>query len=341
MRQAIAVIMVILLVFPLIFAAMMSFSVGTWALDRGFYLQLASDERIYEAILRDNAWEKKQIVEVTEFEGIPSDALIKALREVLTPNYLRSQAVAVINRTFDGIEGRASTLELSINITPLKDRLRSDGGDRFARSLAANLPVCSSGQTPSAAGSQMPRCRPEYLSEEQLAQQITAALPDFLDGLPDSYPDPPATVFFDYTPVGEFWMGFIGTKRLVWASILLALIAASFWVGAAFVGGGNRRQIVQWLGWPLFVPAVLTLISGIVIRIAAGWPWVDYGMGGWLATDVWYRAEVAGVVSTVVRTAIKAVARGFLITGGISIGIALGLIIWSFSISTEEAKPLG
>jgi hypothetical protein len=336
MRQAIAVIMIILLVFPLIFAAMMSFSVGTWALDRGFYLQLVSDERIYEAILRDTAWEEEQIFEVTEFEGIPSDALAKALREVVSPNYLRSQAVALVDRTFDGIEGRTSSIELSVDITPLKDRLRSDGGDRFARSLAANLPVCSSGQTPLAAGAQMPRCRPANLNEEQLAQQITAALPDFLDSLPDSYPEPAETVFFDYDPENEFWMGFVGTNRLVWASILLALIAASFWVGAAFVGGENRRQIVQWLGWPLFVPAVITLICGISIRIAAGWPWIDTGLGNWLATDVWYRAEVAGVISTVVRTAIKAVARGFLITGGVSIGLSLGLIIWSFSIPAKE-----
>jgi hypothetical protein len=336
MRQAIAVIMIILLVFPLIFATMMSFSVGTWALDRGFYLQLVSDERIYEAILRDSAWEEKQIFEVTDFEGIPSDALAKALREVVTPNYLRSQAVALVDEAFDAIEGRGSTLELSVDITPLKDRLRSDGGDRFARSLAANLPVCSSGQTPFATGGQMPRCRPADLSEEQTAQLITAALPDFLDSLPDTYPEPPETVFFDYGPANEFWTGFIGTNRLIWASVLLALIAASFWVGAAFVGGKNRRQIVQWLGWPLFVPAVLTLIGGIAIRIAAGWPWVDYGLGNWLATDAWYRAEVAGVISTVVRTAIKAVARGFLITGGISIGLSLSLIIWSFSISTEE-----
>jgi hypothetical protein len=336
MRQAIAVLMVVLLVFPLVFATMMSFSVSTWALDRGFYLQLVSEERIYEAMLRDESWQEEQIFEVTEFAGIPSDALAKALREVVTPNYLRSQAVALVNRTFDAIEGRTSTLELSVDITPLKDRLLSDGGDRFARSLAVNLPVCSSGQTPVAAGAQMLRCRPADLSEDQAARLITEAIQDFLDTVPDIYPDPAETVYFDYNPKDEFWLGFLETNRLLWASILLALVAASFWVGAAFVGGGNRRQIVQWLGWPLFVPAVLTLIAGISIRIAAGWPWVDYGLDSWFAADVWYQAEVAGIISTVVRTAIKAVARGFLVAGGVSIGISLGLIIWSFSISTEE-----
>jgi hypothetical protein len=337
MRQAIAVIMIVLLVFPLIFATMMSFSVSSWAMDRGFYLQLVSDERIYEAILRHDAWDEAQSFEVSEFEGIPSDVLAKALREVVTPNYLRSQAVALVDETFDAIEGKSSTLELSVDITPLKDRLRSAGGNRFARSLAANLPLCSSGQNPFAPGARLPRCRPADLSEEEAAKMISAALPEFLDSLPDSYPDPAEMVYFDYDPENDFWIGFVGTNRLIWISIFLALIAASFWVGAAFVGGENRRRIVQWLGWPLFVPAVLTLICGISIRIAAGWPWIDTSLGNWLTTDVWYHAEVAGVVSTVIRTAIKAVARGFLITGAVSLGISAGLIIWSYSISTENA----
>ena len=335
MRQAIAVIMIILLVFPLIFATMMSFSVSTWAMDRGFYLQLVSDERIYDAILNDDAWNDAQTFAVSEFEGIPSDVLVKALREVVTPNYLRSQAVSLVDETFDAIEGKSSTLELSVDITPLKDRLRSDGGDRFTRSLAANLPVCNSGQNPFAPGARLPRCRPADLSEEEAAKLISAGLPDFLDSLPDSYPEPAETVYFDYGPDNDFWIGFIGTNRLIWFSILIALIAASFWIGAAFVGGENRRQIVQWLGWPLFIPAVLTLICGISIRIAAGWPWIDSGLGSWLTGDAWYHAEVAGVLSTVIRTAIKAVARGFLITGAVSLGISMGLIIWSFSISTE------
>jgi hypothetical protein len=336
MRQAIAVVMVVLLVFPLIFATMMSFSVSTWVMDRGFYLQLVSDERIYEAILRDDVWEEAPKFEVSEFAGIPSYALAKALREVVTPNYLRSQAVALVDETFDAIEGKSSTLEISVDIKPLKDRLRSDGGDRFARSLAANLPVCDLGQSSFAPGAQLPRCRPADQSEGETADLISAALPEFLDSLPDSYPEPAETVHFDYGSDYDFWSGFIGTNRLIWASVLLALIAASFWVGTAFVGGENRRKFVQWLGWPLFVPAVLTLICGISVRIAAGWPWIDTGLGAWLTTDAWYRAEVAGVLGTVIRTAIKAVARGFLITGAVSLGLSVGLIIWSYSISVEE-----
>ncbi len=336
MRKAIAAVMVAVLVFPLLFAALMTFSVSTWAFDRGFYLQLVSDERIYEAILGETAWEKEQIFEDTEFDGIPGDALAKALREVITPNYLRSQAVTMVNDAFDAVEGRASVLELTVDLTPLKDRLRGEAGDRFARSLAANLPVCSAGEQAFAPDAQLPRCRPANLSEERAAELIVKALPAFLDSLPDTYPQPPQTIHFYYTPEDAFLTGFLGTNRLIWVNILLALVAASFWVGAAFVGGENRRRIVQWLGWPLFVPAVLILIGGIAIRIAAGWPWIDYGLSSWVLSDVWYSAEIAEVFTAIARSAIKAIARGFLVTGGISIGISMGLIVWSYSIQAEE-----
>jgi hypothetical protein len=336
MRKAIAAVMVVVLVLPLLFAALLTFSVSTWAFDRGFYLQLVSDERIYEAILSETAWEQEQIFAVTEFDSIPGDALAKALREVITPNYLRSQAVTVVNDAFDAVEGHASVLELTVDLTPLKDRLRGEAGDRFARSLAANLPVCSAGEQTFAPGAQLPRCRPANLSEEQVAEVIVKALPAFLDSLPDTYPQPPETIYFYYTPEDEFWTGFVGTNRLIWINILMALVAASFWVGASFVGGENRRQIVQWLGWPLFVPAVLILIGGIAIRIAAGWPWIDYRMSSWVVSDVWYSAEIAEVFTTIARSAVKAIARGFLVTGGISIGISVGLIAWSYSIQTDE-----
>jgi hypothetical protein len=336
MRKALAVLMIVLFAFPLIMAALMSFSVSTWALDRGFFLRLVSDERIYEAVLRNSPWEREQVLENTDFHGIPGDALAIALREVVTPNYLRSQAVALVNDAFDAIEGRARTLELSIDLTPLKDRLLTDAGYRFSRSLASNLPFCAPGEESVAPGAHLPRCRRPDRTEEQTAESIADSLPAFVADLPDRYPEPPETVYFHYTPEDEFWMGFVGTNRFLWAGMILSLIAACFWVGAAFVAGENRHEIVQWLGWSLFVPAALTLICGIAIRIGAGWPWVDFGPGGWLTTDAWYGAEVAEVLSTVIRTAIKAIARGFLVTAGISLGISLGLIVWSFSIQTEE-----
>jgi len=340
MRQAIAVIIIVLLVFPLIFAAMMSFSVGTWALDRDFYLQLVSDERIYDAFIEDTDWGDEQMFEFSEFEGLPGNAMAAALQEVITPNYLRSQVVGLVNDTFDAIEGRTDKLELSMDITPLKDRLRGEAGERFSRSLASELPVCASGEQPIAPGSRLPRCRPSKLTDEEVASVIAEALPALLDSLPDRYPTPPETVYFEYALEDRFWTNFVGTNRLIWASVLLALVAAAFWVGAAFVAGENRRRIVQWLGWPLFVPAVLTLGCGVAIRIAAGLPWVESGLGYWLSTDLWSRAEIVGVLSTVARTAIKAVARGFLITGGVSLGIAMSLIIWSFSIEEEADQPV-
>ena len=62
MRKAVAAVLVAVLVFPLLLAALMTFSVSTWVFNRGFYLQLVSDERIYEAILSETAWEQERIL---------------------------------------------------------------------------------------------------------------------------------------------------------------------------------------------------------------------------------------------------------------------------------------
>ncbi len=340
MRKAVALIVVTVVVFPLILAALMSFSVSTWALDRGFYLQLVSDERIYEAVLSETPWDSESIfIEIpgaSDLDEIPAAALARALREIVTPYYLRSQAVAVVNEVFHALEGRSALLELSVDITPLKDRLRSEPGERFARSLAADLPICENGEAAIASGADLPRCRPAEITETQAAELILSGLPDFLDKLPDEYPVSAQPLRLYFQPEDDFWFGFIGSSRLIWASIILALIAGGFWVGAAFIGGENRRQIVQWLGWPLFVPAVLTLIAGISMRIVAGFPWVEYGIGSWVASDVWYSAEIVEVFTTLARSAIKTIARGFLTAGGVALGMAVGMIVWSFSIQAEE-----
>ena len=46
MRKAIAAILAVLLVFPLVYGALTMFSVSTWILDRSFYLGVVSDERL-------------------------------------------------------------------------------------------------------------------------------------------------------------------------------------------------------------------------------------------------------------------------------------------------------
>jgi hypothetical protein len=335
MRKAIAAILAVLLVFPLVYGALTMFSVSTWILDRSFYLGVVSDERLYGALLEQARRQDRLVDEpevLSRFDQIPAEAMLQALSEVVTPEYLRSQAVRIVNGAFDSIEGRSPYLQLAVDLAPLKMQLSGEDGRRFARALAAALPACPAGQEPVAPGAVLYRCRPESLSVEQTAEMLHQRLPQFLAQLPDLYPLDPEVVPLYYGPEEEFWFGFVGTSRLLWFSLVLAVVAAGFWVGAAFVAGSNQREIVLWLGWPLVPPALLTLISGLAIRAASLWRWVPEEARVFFGGDQWHSRELGQVFLSVFRTTMNTISRGFLITGAVTIGIAVGLIVWGSSL---------
>ncbi|MBN1836681.1 MAG: hypothetical protein JW820_12575 [Spirochaetales bacterium] len=339
MRKALAIILVIVFVTPLVMGTLSLFSVSTWLLDRGFYLELVSDERIYEALLRDALRREAHVSELAGVPGldqVPADALLAALREVVTPSYLRSQAVKLVNDAFDALEGRSEYLGLDLDLAPLKEQLLGEDGRRFALELASSLPVCAAGLDPVAPGAVLYRCRPADLSVEAAAERLHTRLPEFLASVPDLYPLEPEQIPLYYGPEEAFRFGLVGTGPLVWFSIILAIVAGGFWIGAAFVGGSNRREVVQWLGWPLVAPAILMLISGLSIRAVNLWRWLPRELQGFLGAEHWYTREVSEVLLTVVLKALNTVSRGFLISGGVTIGIAVGLIVWASSIPADQ-----
>jgi hypothetical protein len=340
MRKVLALILIILIVFPLLLVTLMTFSVSTWILNRSFYLGLVSSDQLYEALVesvRNEAGPPADLHSAgAAFDYIPTEALVRALAEVASPRYLSSEAKRMVNEFFDGVQSGEPTLQLYVDLVPLKDSLRGQGASRFADTLAANLPVCAQGEGPTTAGSTVPRCRPSSLTRQELATRILAGLPAFVDSLPDHYTVYRETVRFERTPAERFWIGFVGTYRLVWANIVLALLAGAFWIGAAFVAGTSRHDIVQWLGWSLFAPAALTLILGIGVRVAAGFPWLEESLRPLFGPDLWYHQEVVETVRALAQGALRTVAKGFLTAGGASLGASVGLVIWAHSIPVEE-----
>lgn len=135
MRSIPAAFIAVLLVVPLFLAALMTVSVSTWVLDRGFYASLIDDERLYEipAGIGKSEWE-----EVARDTGIPLLRDPALLREVVTASYMRSQALSVLNEAFDFIDGRSQTFDPSIDLVPLKKAIAAKGGARAA--LAARTP---------------------------------------------------------------------------------------------------------------------------------------------------------------------------------------------------------
>jgi hypothetical protein len=164
------------------------------------------------------------------------------------------------------------------------------------------------------------------VSAERLAQLIGSRLPALLEGIPDTYLLPAEAM-----PEGN-WRGLpLGSRILLWASVILAVIAAGFWIGAGFLASSERREVLIWLGVMLAVPAVLTLLTGLGIRLAwfGSGPWFTRRAPGWMdgTTEASRRAIEALAESA--RPILAWVGRGFLVAGGVAAGIAAGLLVWS------------
>jgi hypothetical protein len=173
---------------------------------------------------------------------------------------------------------------------------------------------------------------------EQAAAIIQAGLPTFVSSIPDTMrlSDEP-TVRIGMNP----WGGgprFHLFGALLAGSIILLLIAGGFWTAAAFVGGENRFERLQWFGWSLLAPAAGVLLMGLVVVLSSFAPWVQWGIHD---VQLEIQGFSASFVSALIGAAQHIASRagiGFLATGGIAAGTSLGLLAWSWSIPRDERK---
>jgi hypothetical protein len=332
MRRLPAFLIAILFVFPFLLAALLTVSISTWALDRGFYAGLLSDERLYD--IPDTSdltgWTG------VEFSGLPAlsgNVSPKALREILTPTYLRGQALSVLTQAFDVMEGRSATNDISLDLKPVKAALLSDAGARFARALASTLPVSASGSLTITAR-QLPASRPSSVSVEKAASAIASGLPAFTRSLPD-------TITLSDTIGFHPWMWTTRPRApvmgiMILADVVLLVLAFGFLMAAGFTGGATLYGRLQWWGWGIIAPALLVLVIGIITAISASAGWVPWGIR---TAHLETQGFSAGFVTAVIETARHAIMRvgiGFLATGAVAGGIGLGLLGWSWSLPIEE-----
>ena len=337
MRRVPAILIVIFLAFPLLFAALATIGVSTWALDRSFYTSLVSDERLYQIpdAVSTATWLPD---EISGFGGLPLPAAGRALREILPPAYLRAQAVSVVAQAFDFLEGRARVSDISVGLAPVKKALLGDPGKRFALRLAGDLPVGSAGGDFTVLPGRLPRSRPSTLSVERAAAIIQAGLPTFLKSIPDTarLGDNPS---FVYVPVHWGWgPGFSAMGLLIFADIVLLLIAGGFWTAAAFIGAENRFERLQWFGWSLFVPAAAVFLMGLLINVSFISGWVQWGVGTARLDSHGFPPSFVAALIDVARRAMTRAGTGFMAAGAIAGGAALGLLAWSWSMTREERK---
>jgi hypothetical protein len=329
MRRVPAILIVIFISVPLLSAAFLAVSLSTWTLDRGFYLRILRDTRLYEIpdATSSASWSSTVI---EDSGGLQWKSVDRAARVVLTPEYLHSQAVRLVNQVFDSLEGR-KPFDLSVDLAPAKAALRGEAGSRFARLLAEDLPVGGSRAGFRVTPRHLPVSRPSTMTVADAAQVIQAGIPTFLSSIPDTirvgdYPE--AALHDTYWGVPRFpILGWLLLSGL----ILLALGAGSL-TAAAFTGGEVVRERLQWYGWPLLVPAAGTLAIGLLVIAGISASWVHWGLASAHLETFGFSAGFVAAVAEAARQVATRVGVGFLATGGIAAGAALGLLAWSWAL---------
>jgi hypothetical protein len=331
MRRVPAILIVIFFAAPLLFTALMTISVSTWVVDRGFYTAILNDEKLYQIPDGSQWWTE----EVPGMDGLQGRAALRAAREVLAPSYLRTQAVGVVNQVFDFLQGRSRGFDLTFDLVPLKAALRGEPGKRFAQVLARELPVGGNAADFVVKTRSFPRTRPASMTVDEAAAIIAAGLPAFAASLPDTARlsvDPS----FHYGP--GWGPGFPALGALVLADVILLVLALGFLVAAAFVGGATRFERLQWLGWPLLVPAVGVFLIGLLVTFGVFTGWIQWGLAQAHIEDQGFAASFVDAVVRAVGRALSRMGTGFIATGAITGGAALGLLAWSWSMPASARK---
>jgi hypothetical protein len=325
MRKLPAILIVVFLVFPLFLAALYTIAISTWVLDRELYVRVLSDIRLYE-IPRTSNMNRIWIWPWTaEAWGFPAPAYF-ALREVATPDYMKTQALAVFQDAWDFIMGRSARFGSAIDLTPIKKSLAGEGGKRYAQALAASLPVGPAGGSFSLTATRLPNYRPSNITVPQAAKIIEKSLPTIIKSIPDR-------VDIGDRPWGASlrWSLPSALGALIAADVILLFLSCGLWFLAAFIASDRMRGRLIWLGWSLFAPAVLVFLTGIFVNIGFIGNVVRFGIGSAGLESIGFSKSFVSAVYQAASTLMSRIATGFIATGAIAGGISLGLVAWGWA----------
>ncbi|MCC7208122.1 MAG: hypothetical protein IT323_12510 [Anaerolineae bacterium] len=335
MRKFFAFMLILFVFAPIGLCALFAASVGTWALNPDFYRNLLNDERLYQALLEEQVPTYLSQARGSSFAGLPTAALGAGLQAVLTPEYLRDQAQALITNIFDALEGRAQTITPTVDIRPIKAALSGAGASAFASAYANNLPPCSA-KSPAAGSTPLPTCLPQGAAPAQLADQVAAALPGAVTNLPDEMVVGD-TLRVDLTDVGSLDGGLnLASLGLGGALALLFGVAVLVWVVIGLLGGTSPRGVLRWLSGALFVPVALLavfalLISPLVLPIGAAMQEIR-------VNNAPVSPEFSAAIAQVLQNGLGQFSGGMLTVAALAGVVVVALYILSFIVPGRRRR---
>lgn len=338
MRKVLALFIWLCVFFPVSLTALTLTSIRPWVLDRSFYERIVNDDRIYDAMFAETVPNQFNRQVFGQAEQLPVGALNAALQKVVTPDYLRSQSVSIVNEVFDFIEGRDWNFEVSMDLTPIKASLAGEGGPRFAQALAAALPPCNVGQSRVAPGGNLARCIGDNLSVAETAEQIAHALPTALENMPDRIPLSNTVDLRQNWRSVDWFLGATVRGSLDVAIWIVVVITVIVGITLAYIGGDDARGRLRWLGVSLFVPASLFVLMGISLAT----PFIAGPLRNELRFTQWdgiqYSEAFRQAMGDLIISITQRVGSGFLLTGIVACLIALVLIVLGWRTTSTRQR---
>ncbi len=342
MRKFIAILLTIVLVFPLLLSAQAAVSVTSWALDRQFYIDALDQPQVYAALTSG------PLIDILLHErlGLPPEAdtskLESVLKGVLTPDYIRDQLSGFIYALFDYLQGKTDTFAPVLDVVPLKITLEGEQQDAFLNALVAALPTCAPGQTPGFGSEGQTACKPAGVQDDLLIEQVLKpGLPGVLSSVPDEIPL--EGEFQDWQEAARwrtFLPGMAVPASIILGLLMLVSIAACTWYLTALISDASWRVRLGWLGWTLLVPAVLVFMLGFATQSGISAYWIRFGLDSANLSNTPLGPELDETLRIISMAALPRVASAFQMVGGISGALAITLIFWGIATPRVKRKEL-
>lgn len=341
MRKFIAIILAVILVIPMLLAAQALASVSSFIMDRQFYIDTLDNEQVYETLITGTLIPGFLSNGLALPEGIDVSQLASVFESVLDQDYLRSQVSNFVGNAFDYIQGKQETFIPMVDLVPLKSALAGDKQNEFLLALAQSLPDCEPGQIPGIGGSEFTACKPQGVSIDALANDyLKPILPLTIAQIPDQ------VLLVEnweelqsYRNYQSFIPGMAVPASLLLSGIAFILIVLSLWYLSALITDDAWRTRLQWLGWTLMIPSTVIFLTGLAAASNIPVFWVNSGLDRTNFNGFpFFGPGLREALRAIIRAAIPRVSTSFLMVGGISGALALGLISWGLMTSKPTSK---
>lgn len=341
MRKFIAIILAVILVIPMLLAAQALASVSSFIMDRQFYIDTLDNEQVYETLITGTLIPGFLNNGLALPEGIDVTQLASVFESVLDQDYLRSQVSNFMGNAFDYIQGKQETFVPMVDLVPLKSALAGEKQNDFLLALAQSLPDCEPGQIPGIGGSEFSACKPQGVSIDALANDyLKPILPLTLAQIPDQ------VLLVEnweelqsYRNYQSFIPGMAVPASLLLSGIAFILIALSLWYLSSLIADDAWRNRLQWLGWMLMIPSTVIFLTGLAAASNIPVFWANYGLDRANFNGLpFFGPGLREALRAIIRAAIPRVSTSFLMVGGISGALALGLIFWGLMTSKPTPK---